>query len=190
MATVMLFHHVRGLTDDVESFADDLRSGGHRVITPDLYDGRTFADLDAGVTHVDAVGLDEILRAASVAAEGLPAGVVYAGFSLGALCAHRLVQTRSDASGALLYHHGDVPMTTFAHSWPAGVDLQIHVAEDDPFHEPEITRDFVASVGSDAELFLYPGSGHLFCDPASRGYDASARALVLDRSLELLDRHG
>ena len=190
MATVMLFHHVRGLTEDVESFADALRSGGHRVIVPDLYAGRTFADLDAGVAHADAVGLDEILRSASVAADSLPGGVVYAGFSLGALCAHRLAQTRSGASGALLYHHGDVPMDTFGESWPSGVPVQIHVAEDDPFHEPEITRDFVERAGSSAELFLYPGSGHLFCDPTSPGYDSSARSLTLARSLDMLDRVG
>ena len=48
MAEVLLFHHAQGLTAGVRSFADELRSAGHVVHTPDLYEGATFADLDGG----------------------------------------------------------------------------------------------------------------------------------------------
>ena len=38
MAEVVLFHHVQGLTDGVQAFADQLRAGGHRSRphTPEL----------------------------------------------------------------------------------------------------------------------------------------------------------
>ena len=46
MATVVLFHHVQGLTDGVLAFAEQLRAGGHTVHTPDLFEGRTFDTLE------------------------------------------------------------------------------------------------------------------------------------------------
>jgi dienelactone hydrolase len=41
VAEVVLFHHAQGLTPGVAAFADGLRSAGHIVHTPDLFDGRT-----------------------------------------------------------------------------------------------------------------------------------------------------
>ncbi|MCW2704222.1 MAG: dienelactone hydrolase [Blastococcus sp.] len=62
MAEVLLFHHAQGLTAGVRSFADELRSAGHVVHTPDLYEGATFADLDSGVGPAQEIGLDTVLE--------------------------------------------------------------------------------------------------------------------------------
>jgi dienelactone hydrolase len=51
MAEILLFHHAQGQTPGFLAFADDLRAAGHVVHAPDLYDGRTFSDLDAGVRY-------------------------------------------------------------------------------------------------------------------------------------------
>src|SRR5438093_384347 len=51
MAEVLLFHHAQGQTRGFLTFADDVRAAGHVVHTPDLYDGKTFTDLDAGVGY-------------------------------------------------------------------------------------------------------------------------------------------
>ena len=56
MAESILFHHAHGLTDGVRAFADELRAAGHVVHMPDLYDGKTFADLDDGVRYAREVG--------------------------------------------------------------------------------------------------------------------------------------
>lgn len=40
MAEPLLFHHAHGMTAGVLSFADDIRSAGHIVHAPDLYDGK------------------------------------------------------------------------------------------------------------------------------------------------------
>jgi dienelactone hydrolase len=45
----------------------------------------------------------------------------------------------------------------------------------------------VAEVG-DAELFLYPGSGHLFADPSLSDEDEAAAALLKGRTLAFLNR--
>lgn len=41
-----------------------------------------------------------------------------------------------------------------------------------------------------AELFLYPGSGHLFADSSSGDYDEEAAALLKQRTLAFLHRVG
>jgi hypothetical protein len=41
-----------------------------------------------------------------------------------------------------------------------------------------------------AELFLYPGDGHLFADSSLGDFDAAAAALLKERVLLLLERVG
>ena len=38
----------------------------------------------------------------------------------------------------------------------------------------------------DAELFLYPGTGHLFADPSSDDYSEQAAGLLKERTLAFL----
>jgi Bacterial extracellular solute-binding proteins, family 5 Middle len=77
-----------------------LRAAGHVVHGPDLYDGKTFTDLDEGVGYAPEVGFGAIGERGRLAADGLPNELVYAGFSLGALPAQELAQTRPGAKGA------------------------------------------------------------------------------------------
>jgi dienelactone hydrolase len=192
LADLILFHHALGLTGGIEAFANRLRDAGHHVILPDLYDGATFETIEEGVTHADQLGFENILAAAEAVTEGLPEQVIYAGFSLGALAAHKLAQTRPGAQGALLYHHGDVPIGTFSETWPTGVDVQIHVSEEDEFFERAIVEGFIEEAGevARAELFTYPGSSHLFTDSSLPDYEAGAAGLVLQRTLAFLGTHG
>ena len=190
MAELVLFHHAQGLTPGVLSFAGRLRAAGHRVTVPDLFDRATFDTVDAGVAHAQQVGLDVIAQRAVDAVADLPERAVYAGFSLGAMAAQRLAQTRPGALAALLYH-GAVPAATFGASWPAGVDLQVHVNDRDDWGEPEVCRSLVAEArdaGARAELFTYDGTSHLFTDESLAVYQPASAALVLDRTLALLRR--
>ena len=41
-----------------------------------------------------------------------------------------------------------------------------------------------------AELFLYPGSAHLFADPSSGDYNEEATVLLKERTLAFLHRVG
>jgi dienelactone hydrolase len=178
MATVLLFHHAQGQTTGFLDFADELREAGHTVHAPDLYDGNTFRDLDDGAAYAQQVGFPEIIRRGSAAAMELPTDIVYAGFSLGALPAQSLAQTRSGARGAILFH-SCVPTSEFETSWPDGVPLQIHMMDRDPWAEEDrpVAEALVKEV-EDAELFLYPGSGHLFADPSLDDFDEAAAGLL------------
>src|ERR1700689_5010338 len=112
MTDIVLFHHAQGLTDGVREFAAQLRAVGHDVTVPDLYDGKTFEDLEDGVAYAEQVGFDNIIERGRRAAEGLPNELIYAGFSLGVLPAQMMTQTRPGARGALLYH-SCVPTSEF-----------------------------------------------------------------------------
>jgi dienelactone hydrolase len=186
MADVILFHHVLGPTPGVHAFADGLRAAGHRVSVPDLLEGARFDTIEAGVAHAEAVGFDTIIARGVAAASELPASSVYAGFSLGALPAQKLAQTRPGALAALLYHSA-VPPETFGGPWPDRVALQIHFNDNDPWAgEDREAAEALASSG--AELFIYPGSTHLFTDESLPDHDPASAALVLDRTLRLLAR--
>jgi dienelactone hydrolase len=186
MAEVLLFHHAQGQTRGFLAFADELRAAGHVVHAPDLYDGNTFTDLDEGVGYAKQVGFGTIGERGRLAAEGLPNKLVYAGFSLGVMPAQMLAQTRPGAKGALLFSAA-FPASEFAGSWPPGVPLQIHMMEDDEWAEEDLpaARELVETVAG-AELFLYPGDGHLFADNSLPDYDEGAATLLKQRVLAFL----
>lgn len=188
MAEVVLFHHAQGLTPGVAAFADDLRRAGHAVHAPDLFDGRTFATIDDGMRHAEEIGFpDEIIARGERAVEGLPAAVVYAGFSLGVVPAQKLAQTRPGARGALFFY-SCVPVSAFG-SWPYELPAQIHGMDADPIFTGEGDIDAareLAEQAKDAELFLYPGDQHYFADSSLPSYDADATALLTQRVLDFL----
>lgn len=188
MADVILFHHALGLTEGVTAFADALRAHGHRVKVPDLYGGATFAAVEEGVAHAEQVGFDTIIARGVASAEPLRPGVVYAGFSLGVLPAQKLAQTVVGCAGAVLYH-GGVPVTEFGTGWPDDVPLQIHVMDRDPWGDVEVVKELAHTVEG-AELYLYPGSAHLFTDSSLPEYDPDATRRVLERTLAMLARLG
>jgi dienelactone hydrolase len=192
MAEVLLFHHAQGLTPGVRAFADELRAAGHTVHTPDLFEGRTFGTIDGGMAYIDEVGFGAMRERGARVADDLPAELVYAGFSFGALPAQKLAQTRPGARGALLFY-ACVPISgewAFG-PWPEGVPVQIHGMDADPIFvgdgDIDAAREIVEEV-EDAELFLYPGDQHYFADSSLPSYDADATVLLTRRVLDFLDR--
>lgn len=192
MATVLLFHHIQGLTPGVAAFADRLREAGHVVHVPDLFDGRTFDTIEEGAAFTRSEDAPDFDARADEVAGGLPPDLVYLGFSWGVMQAQRLAQTRPGAAGAVLCE-SCVPVTgdwAFG-PWPDGVPAQIHGMDNDPFFAGEgdidAARELVSLV-PDAELFIYPGDAHLFADSSLPQYDAAAADLLTSRVLGLLDR--
>jgi dienelactone hydrolase len=187
MAEVVLFHHAQGLTPGVNKFADELRRAGHNVHAPDLFDGHTFDTVEHGVNYAQELGFGRVIERGVRAVDGLPAELVYAGFSLGVLPAQKLAQTRPGARGALLFH-SCVPVSEFSSAWPDGVPAQVHAMNADPFFVGEDSDAARALVdqAKDAELFLYPGEQHLFADSSLPSYDPDAAELLTQRVLDFL----
>jgi dienelactone hydrolase len=186
MAEILLFHHAHGRTSGFVAFADELAAAGHVVHAPDLYDGKTFTDLDEGVGYAKEVGFETIIERGRLAADDLPNELVYGGFSLGVMPAQMLAQTRSGAKGALFFSAA-LPAAEFGESWPRGVPLQIHMMSDDEWAEEDLpaARE-LAETAEGAELFLYPGDRHLFADSSLPDYDEAASMLLKQRVLAFL----
>jgi dienelactone hydrolase len=189
MTEIVLFHHAQGLTSGVVALADRFEKAGHTVHLPDVYAGNTFTALEDGMAYARETGFQKLLDDAVAAAEGLPADVVYVGLSLGVMPAQQLAQTKPGARAAILLGSA-VPADEFGDAWPAGVPLQIHGMDADQVFVGEgdidAARQLVADAG--AELFLYPGEGHLFIDNSLSDYDEDAAELATARMLDLIAR--
>jgi dienelactone hydrolase len=191
MAEVLLFHHIQGLTDGLVAFAEELRGAGHTVHAPDLFGGRTFGSIAEGAAYANGDGHPDFTALSDEATAGLPPEVVYVGFSFGVMEAQRLAQTRPGAVGAVLVD-ACVPISgewAFG-PWPDGVPVQVHGMDADEFFagegDLEAAREIVATVGPRAELFVYPGSQHLWADSSLPSYDADAAGLLRHRVLDFL----
>ena len=189
MAEVVILHHAQGLTPGIRDIADEMRSAGHTVHTPDTFDGRTFDTLDDGIEYARSVGFGTLLERAVQAAQKLPADVAYLGISLGVMAAQQLTQTRPGARGGI-FLESCLPVSEFG-EWPDGVPVQVHGMEGDPFFSGEgdidAARDLVQAV-ENAELYLYPGDRHLFTDPSLNSHDPGQAALVWQRVNDFLAR--
>jgi dienelactone hydrolase len=187
MAEIVLFHHAQGVTEGVVAFADELRGAGHVVHVPDLYEGRTFASLDEGIAHAQAIGFPAIVERGRAAVAQLPGEIVFAGMSLGVLPAQNLAMERPGARGAVLLH-GALGLDE-DEAWPDGVPLQLHTMAGDELGDAEVGRELAEAIPS-AELFLYEGDAHLFTDNSLEAYNSEAAGLVRDRVLAFLDALG
>jgi len=190
MTEVLVFHHGHGLTVGVRQFAEQLRRAGHTVHVPDLFEGQIFDSLEEGMGYVEEAGFGAVIARGTAAAEGLPAELVYLGFSLGVLPAQKLAQTRPGAKGALLLE-ACVPVAEFGGAWPDDVPVQVHGMDADPFFAGEGDVDAARALverAANAQLFLYLGDRHLFTDSSLPSHDEHAATQATDRVLDFLDR--
>ncbi len=190
MAHVLLFHHILGLTPGVSAFASALRAAGHRLDTPDLFEGRTFQTIDDGFAYVQTIGFGEVIARGARAAAALPDALVYLGMSMGVLPAQMLAQTRAGARGAV-FLYACAQVAEFSDRWPAHLPVQVHGMDADPFFAGEGDVDNARALvaqSSDGMLYLYPGDRHFFADHTQPAYDPAAAARLTERVLDFLAR--
>ncbi|MFD9977987.1 dienelactone hydrolase family protein [Streptomyces sp. NPDC059017] len=188
---IMLFHSAYGLRPAVLAAAERLRTAGHRVWTPDLFDGRVHDSAEEGRAYKDEVGVDELLKRAIVAAAPhSERGLVYAGFSLGAAIAQNLALGDEKARGLLLLH-GTSDIAEHAHV--EDLPVQLHVADPDPFEPHDwLTAWYLrmGRAGADVEVHRYPGAGHLYTDPDLPDHDEEAADRTWRAALGFLEALG
>jgi len=129
-----------------------------------------------------------VIERGTRAIEGLRAGLVYAGFSLGVLPAQKLAQTRPGARGALLFY-ACVPVSMFGSRWPEGVPVQVHGMDADPIFVGEGDIDAARSLCSrprTGNCSSIPGDQHYFADSSLPSHDPDATALLVQRVLGFL----
>lgn len=175
MANVVLTHSVLGLDSNVESWAEWLRGEGHQVMLVDLFGGDTFGNLNDGIDRAESGKMMDYAAAVREAARGTEAPVVLMGFSIGAVASEIAALTEPGIAGLILVGGASGPQWFGDPEWPVGLHAQLHYAEDDTWMEGEEAADLVAAAPEGAlEVFVYPGSGHLFAFPNFSEYDALA----------------
>ena len=193
MAQVVLFHHVQGLTDGVRAFAEELRTGGHTVHTPDLFEGALPESIDGGMALTGKIGDDVLGARADASVADLPMAWCTRASRRG----RRSTATRPDPIGCarsaalrgLLPDYRRVGIRQVAGRRPVPNPRY----DEDPFFgkggDLDAARELVETVGPElAELFAYPGDRHLFTDSSLPSYEPEATALVIERSRAFLDR--
>ncbi|MEY6569315.1 dienelactone hydrolase family protein [Streptomyces sp. PGLac3x] len=172
---ILLIHSVYGVRPALEQAAERLREAGHEVHVPDLFEGRTPADMEEGLALRAEIGTAALLkRAVRAAAPYSDKGLVYAGFSLGGAIAQNLALADEKARGLVLFSGtSDLPDDASAEELP----VQLHVTENDPFEPHDWLNAWylrMQRAGADVEVYRYPGAGHLYTDPELPDYDAEA----------------
>ncbi len=183
MAHIVLFHHVLGLTPGIHQLAASFAAPDHEVSTPDLFEGRTFSDIESGLQYVNALGDEALLGRAERACAQMSADVVYAGLSLGVVAAQHLLTNHPGARGALLIN-GFIDPSTMPGTWPEGCPVGVFAMRDDPVFVGDGDLDAAqrsARTHPGTKIHLYPGTGHLFVEPTLGDYDPDAtQSLVAD----------
>lgn len=187
MATVVLFHSALGLRPSVQRMAAQLETAGHRVVAPDLFEGRVFEGTADGAAHRDAVGIGTLSARAEAAVDALPDDVVYAGLSMGAASATYLALTRPGARGVVLLHGVIPPQMMGVDRWPSDLPVLVHRSAQDPWVEPAHVALFHEAVPDDVLTeHVHPGAAHLFTDEDLAEHDAAASDEVVASVLSFL----
>lgn len=193
MAHIILFHHAQGLTDGLRRLGLALESAGHTVTMPDMYEGKTFPTVDTGVAHAEELTFDTVFARADEAlttADALPAteSRVYVGFSMGAVPATTHALANPDAAGLILMHAAVDP-DWFPVPWPAGLPVQVHACDADPWMEFDALDSLRAATAdtTPVQVHLYPGESHLFSDDSVPDYNEDYARTALERILRLLN---
>jgi dienelactone hydrolase len=183
LAYIILFHSILGLRPAEREIASVLEGDGHTVILPDLFDGRSTNDYDAGFALMKEVGEESIHARAKAAVIESPEDVVLSGISFGAFRIRQFWEIRPNMAGALLFSGATPWMTPPRSDFP----VSAHIARPDPFDDEDYFAEWAADAGDVAlELHRYDDVGHYFLDRTLPDYNAAAAALCLERSREFL----
>jgi dienelactone hydrolase len=191
MANVVIFHSILGLREGLFHLAEYLRLNGHTVFTTDLYDGRSFDEMDAAFEFFNGIGIPEMMSRSIRYCENYPSDACYIGFSNGGVSALLLAGTKEGAAGCILLHAAISIKDIGIEKWPAHVNVDVHYAEKDPWKEDEVYiqsfKDEILASGSEFKYYEYPVEGHLFTDKLLPEYNEAATKVLYSIVLEYLE---
>ena len=188
---VIVIHEIFGMTDWVQTVADQLAASGYIAIAPDLLSGMGpnggRSDAFQGgaareaVSKLDANQVTADLNAVADYAKKIPAAngkIAVSGFCWGGGQSFRFATNRKDLSAAFVFYGpgpADVtPITAPVYGFYAGEDARIGATIPD-------TQTAMKAAGKKYDPVTYAGAGHGFMrageDPAN---DAAAQAAGTD----------
>jgi carboxymethylenebutenolidase len=166
-----------GLDSGIKEMADRLAAAGFVALAPDLYHGELagHTEMDKAGELMQALPMDRAVRDMSGAVDYLadhPAttgdGIGVMGFCMGGMLTFLLAADRPDRIKAAVPFYGFPSGDAQPDYSRIEAAIQGHMAENDDFFPPAAARALEAelqSLGKDASMTVYEGSGHAFMAP-------------------------
>jgi carboxymethylenebutenolidase len=193
---VLVLHAWWGLNDVFREVCDGLAAEGFVALAPDLHDGAIAEDIPTAERLLKAVPNADRTRYVEAAADALQAqpevigasiGIV--GFSMGASWAVWLAPQRPNVAAVVAFYGASDG--GFAGEMEAA--FQGHYAEHDDFEPAEAVRRLeteLREAGRDAQVHVYPGTGHWFFErDRPSDFNSDAAALAWERTAAFLHSH-
>lgn len=191
-----------GLHAQIKGVADRLAGEGFVALAPDLYRGELAQhdEMDKAGQLMSSLPMDRAARDMSGAVDFLAShsavtgdGIGAIGFCMGGGLVLVLGTLRPDKIKAVVPFYGVVGFDDDGHpDWSKlAAPVQGHYGANDDFFpaaKAEALEAGLKSLGKDATVYVYPGTGHAFAnehDPLGT-YDADAAAQAYERAISFL----
>lgn len=188
---VVVIQEIFGLTDHVEEICGVFADAGYHAIAPGLFDrvekgflvGHDQDGIQRGIAAVMKSPWPQVVSDMQAAIDALPQPVYVTGFCYGGAAAWMAAAQCTGVKAASCFY-GRLIANLLDHKPKAPVML--HYGARDASIPPENVES-VRLAAPNSPLYLYD-AGHGFCRAGSHDYDAAARELALDRTLNWFAR--
>lgn len=188
---VVVIQEIFGLTDHIEEICGVFADAGYHAIAPSLFDrvekgflvGHDQDGIQRGIAAVMKSPWPQVVSDMQAAIDALPQPVYVTGFCYGGAAAWMAAAQCTGVKAASCFY-GRLIANLLDHKPKAPVML--HYGARDASIPPENVES-VRLAAPDSPLYLYD-AGHGFCRAGSHDYDAAARELALDRTLNWFAR--
>ncbi|MBX3430463.1 MAG: dienelactone hydrolase family protein [Hyphomonadaceae bacterium] len=188
---VVVIQEIFGLTDHIEEICGVFAAAGHHAIAPGLFD-RIERDFHAahdqdgiqkGIGAVMKSPWPQVVSDVQAAIDALPQPAYVTGFCYGGAVAWMAAAQCTGLKASSCFY-GRLIANLLDHK--PKIPTMLHYGARDASIPPENVES-VRLAAPDSPLYLYD-AGHGFCRAGSSDYDAAARELALDRTLNWFAR--
>lgn len=188
---VVVIQEIFGLTDHIGDICSVFASAEYHAIAPGLFDrverdfhaGRDQDGIQKGIGAVMKSPWPQVVSDIQAAIDALPQPVYVTGFCYGGAAAWMAAAECTGLKAASCFY-GRLIANILDHK--PKVPTMLHYGARDASIPPENVES-VRLAAPDSPLYLYD-AGHGFCRAGSSDYDAAARELALDRTLNWFAR--
>lgn len=198
---VLVLHAWWGLTEPFRHVCDRLAEAGFVALAPDLYHGKTTAEVEEAQTLSTALDSDaeccrgdiaaavQVLRQHPTTQLANGRGkLALIGFSLGGAYALDTSVTLAEQIAAVVTFYASYPGLDYRSAKAAYL---CHFAEHDPFESAESVAQMEQSLqaaGRPITTYTYPGTKHWFFEENRPEYDAQAAHLSWEHTIAFLQQ--
>ncbi|MFN3465077.1 MAG: dienelactone hydrolase family protein [Terricaulis sp.] len=188
---VVVIQEIFGLTDHIEDMCRVFADAGYHAIAPGLFDriergfhaGHDQEGIQKGIGAVMKSPWPQVVSDIQAAIDALPQPVYVTGFCYGGAATWMAAAECTGLKAAACFY-GRLIANILDHK--PKIPTMLHYGARDASIPPENVES-VRLAAPDSPLYLYD-AGHGFCRAGSSDYDAAARELALDRTLNWFAR--